>query len=296
MGRRTVDTTRRMTRKLLRAHLQQQFAQLPLEIVCAIVTIAARDSISANNRQWVAQSLAVVCRIFRDAAEPVLVESVLIWRQNNSKFQNVRPGRFARTKHLYIANSVDLRAEQFPSLEALTGSIIDLQRIRLAHHNLPPRLTLRSYWDARTVAGVEPLLIETLAGVTHLRIKNYTPHGCPLEKLPASVTHLVLTLPATAWSDSHTMQLENQIRSILSSGRRHIVRVLVCVDYMQSEVAVGVLAHMRQTFPASSCDARLWVDDSNAPGLTLEEKELLDPAQTFTWYAGRPLHAPPPPP
>ncbi|KZV86328.1 hypothetical protein EXIGLDRAFT_774726 [Exidia glandulosa HHB12029] len=294
MGRRTVDTTRRMTRNGLRAHLQQQFAQLPLEIVCAIVTIAARDNISAGNRRWVAQSLAIVCKLFCDAAEPVLVESVWIWRHTN--FDNVRPGRFTRTKHLYVASPLVVWSpEEFPSLEALTGRPFDVERIQRARYALPPRLTLHFYAESWDFAGGPPW-IETLNGVTHLRINDYSAYECPLELLPASVTHLVLALSRrpnsnTPWGDEYTVKLEDQVTRILASSRLHLARVLISLNDMQPGDAIRILAHMRQTFDASSCDARLWVDESSTQGLSAGEKELLDPAQTEIWYAGRPLHS-----
>ncbi|KZV84851.1 hypothetical protein EXIGLDRAFT_726671 [Exidia glandulosa HHB12029] len=303
MGKRTVDTTqcsRNMTHDSSRTHLQERFGQLPLEIVCAVVTFAARDSISAGHPQWVAQCLAVVCNIFRDAVEPVLVESVWIWQHTN--FDNVRPGRFAGTKHVYIADPIDFPAKLFPSLQALTGSVLDVRHLQRVPYDLPPRLTLRYYTDAWTVARVDPLQIEAFHGVTHLRIKAYSPHECPLELLPASVTHLVLTLArwpksGTVWGDDNSVQLENQITHILSNTGLRLARVLVCLDYLQPDVAVTVLAHLHQAFRANR-DARLWVDMSNeaVPIKTSRERELLDPAQTIIWYTGRPLHAPLPPP
>ncbi|KZV84859.1 hypothetical protein EXIGLDRAFT_726676 [Exidia glandulosa HHB12029] len=282
--------------------LQEPFAQLPLEIVWAIVTIAARNSISTGNRQWVAQSLSVVCKVFRDAAEPVLVESVWIWRENRAKIDGVRPGRFARTKHLYIDENSHWRPEgflegfPFPSLEALTGTIFGLQNIVLAPCDFPPRLTLHSV-EAWSLVGIEVPRIDSLCGVTHLRLNNYVPQMCPLELLPATVTHLILT-PArwprsnTGWSDgTTTVELEDQIARILSNSRLRLARVLICLSDMRRDNAIRVMAHMRRSFAASSCDARLWVDEACEDGLSSAQKELLDPAQTVIWYTGHPLHA-----
>ncbi|KZV86334.1 hypothetical protein EXIGLDRAFT_774731 [Exidia glandulosa HHB12029] len=295
MGKRTpqpitATPARRLTRQRLRAVLSGEFTQLPLEIVRQIVTNAAQDNI-ADSPLWVAQSLALVCREFQNAVEPILVDTVRLTRRNTLSMKSQFDGdRFARTRH-FIALDIDNCL--FPPSKCLvsfTGQISTLHRlVNPALGNCrPTRFTLCAAFNR---------VQDSFDCITHLHIQ----HGLlsyheEIQTAPfPRLTHVVVTLNQIYEHSAFFDEIATDVPLLLASSptiQRLLFRTLQLLRTHSDNVA-AVLQRLADT----TRDERLWLDERSfgqdrlrllVDHLVWEEAN----AQDDIWYTGRQLYHP----
>lgn len=146
-------TPRRLTRQGLR-DAYAQFSNLPLEVVRLIAVAAAQDNV-ASNPKWVAQSLALVCREFCRAVEPVLVDTLRITESNSALILKGQH-RFLRTRRLLL----------YFRLRTTPLCVYYMAR-NFGFH--PTVVTVRM--EDRTVPSISQHLAAGETGATHLHIR-----------------------------------------------------------------------------------------------------------------------------
>ncbi|KZV84858.1 hypothetical protein EXIGLDRAFT_726675, partial [Exidia glandulosa HHB12029] len=278
---------RRMTRQRRRNALAQ-FSRLPLEIIRQIVTMAAEDNIGYASR-WVSQSLAVVCREFRDAVEPVLVATVRLSSKHYAAISAQR-NRLARTKHFMNHIYDSFAPPPFVSLASFSGRMTVLYSL-VVNYGLPvpPWVTIHDNFPGYHQRHLENLY-EFLHGVTRLHIQFYALSDTSLEALPVSLTHIVITL-----SFSIAARLKNfkaELADLLASNN-NLRRVLLRTLHFTIREAADIVASC-ETLAIQLHDSRVWVDDSVAYGgnqnatahLRYEEAN----EQDSVWFSGRQLY------
>ncbi|KZV86339.1 hypothetical protein EXIGLDRAFT_724883 [Exidia glandulosa HHB12029] len=281
MGRRAKQSTpappaRRLTRLRLR-NATAQFATFPLEIVRPIVTMTAQNNIGDYPR-WVAQTLALVCREFQAAVEPVLIDTVRITSKNQQSILS-QMGRFEHTRHFI---SHDHKCKQFPPLRSLvsfTGRGKGLNVIITAGCK-PSHLTLgRASWGYRGV----------MVSVTHLHLQYANlPINWEIKSFP-NLTHIVLSLEYD--SQRHFNDIAINVSHLLSPTLK-LQRILIRPYHMPPET-VSIVASRLQKVADETHDTRLWIDDTPITGADWRKKAkehlLYEEAneQETVWYSGR---------
>lgn len=265
---RSAPVSRRLTRRGLQSLHAQQFAALPLELVRAIVVVAARDNV-LGSAKWVAQSLALVCRDFRDAVDPVLVETVRLTDNNvDTILQHL--DRFMQTKTVLLFSA---RASRyvFPNycFDVLSPSALTISFMR------------ESGW---ALIGPSPTTGTCLDHVTYLHLRNcYIEVWSVENSLPPRVSYLILDPDMTLKPEVHA----NPIRQLLAAHPQ-LVRLLV-----RTVLASGTLLHTLHVDALEQiADPRLWVDDS-LPLTRAGESALFqhDEEQGLVlWYTGRQIY------
>ncbi|KZV86329.1 hypothetical protein EXIGLDRAFT_840841 [Exidia glandulosa HHB12029] len=267
------------------------FSRLPLEIVREIITAAAEDNIGRSPR-WVAQSLAVVCREFRDIVDPVLVRTVRLSVKHYWAMWEKRD-RFTRATHFIKHFSSVFVPPRFISLVSFTGSQAALQDWVVNHHlSVPPWVTFETLCSPNRATQDS---FAFLNGATRLHIQRYAHQRLILTTLPTSLTHLILN-PEVEWHVTARFEyLTDDVTALLASSNT-LRRILFRTIHLRSDEAVILITNLQAVVDQLQ-DTRIWLDDSvSYEGMSSEISAQLRyeeaNEQDSVWFSGRQLYIP----
>lgn len=273
--------SRRLTRLGLQTLFAQQFGALPIELIRAIAVAAAEDNVLRSAR-WVAQSLALVCRDFRDAVEPVLTRS-LRFTDSNANLIDQHVDRF-RTTRMLIIPLVD--PGRF-SCRTFTTSLL------AASENFQPK-ALTFYCTLVYLPAlryIEPILTEPrcIRHVSHLRI-----HACSFFDLDWVLQHFLSTVEYLVVDPLMNFYLLPELQrdlvdkmKLTLASRRRLQRLLVRTFLVDGPDVEASLIHILEGF----ADPRIWLDDATPRSKRCDNIRAMEDEEQGTelWYTGRPV-------